>query len=374
VVTIENAGGVSLASNSGYRYIGGVPYVNGGSSSGMTVQGIQVRRLTTQCYTNQTNILEVDFDTNQEGTSGAVVPNTDYTYLNIVSNTEMYNSSPHANIGNSGNYTLNTVTIPSINSNTRAVGNIKIRARNVNGISSYSSHPASIRVYNTSSIVGINETDISVSNSLGNGTYTNNGIRSRAFSADTTDNPSYTSSTNFYGSSVYDNQAAIPGGSSGTQEAGVNIDGEINYDVTDYSTNMVPAGPDRSSDTGTQYFTFAFQRGGVAQFNIDITSSGIAGCWIALPGANTDTSSTLNGWLDTNIVYNGVGLPGAGPGGNGSNGVAKTGSDKLVPSTSLSGSYRMNLGTANMSSSTNNVCLVRIALTSGQSITSLGIS
>ncbi len=374
VVTIENTGGVSEVSTSARRYIGGVPYINGGSSSGMTVQGIQVRRLTTQCYTNQTNILEVDFDTNQEGTSGAVVPNTDYTYLNIVSNTEMYNSSPFANIGNSSNYVLNTVTIPSFNSNTRAVGNIKIRARNVNGISSYSSHPASIRVYNTSSIVGINETDISVSNSLGNGTYTNNGIRSRAFSADTTDNPSYTSSTNFYGSSVYDNLSEIPGGSGGTKEAGVNIDGEINYDVTDYSTNMVPAGPDRSSDTGTQYFTFAFQRAGVAQFNIDITSSGIAGCWIALPGANTDTSSTLNGWLDTNIVYNGVGLPGAGTGGNGSNGVAKTGSDKIATNTSLSGSYRMNLGTANMSSSTNNVCLVRIALTSGQSITSLGIS
>ena len=249
-----------------------------------------------------------------------------------------------------------------------------MRARNVNGISSYSSHPVSIRVYNTSSIVGINETDISVSNSLGNGAYTNNGIRSRAFSADTTDNPSYTGSTDFYSSSVYDNLSEIPGGSGGTKEAGVNIDGEINYDVTNYSTNMLPVGPDRSSDTGTQYFTFAFQRGGVAQFNIDITSSGITGCWIALPGAGTDTSSTLNGWLDTNIVYNGVGQPGAGTGGNGSNGVAKTGSDKIAPSTSLSGSYRMNLGTANMSSSTNNVCLVRIALASGQSITSLGIS
>lgn len=374
VVTIENTGGVNLGSSAGYRYIGGVPYVNAGSSSGMTVQGIQVRRLTTQCYTNQSNILEIDFDTNQEGTSGVIIPNTDYTYLNIVNNTEMFNSSPYANIGNSGNYTLNTVTIPSFNSNRRAVGTFKMRARNVNGISSYSSHPVSIRVYNTSSIVGINETDISVSNSLGNGAYTNNGIRSRAFSADTTNNPSYTSSTNFYGSSVYDNQSAIPGGSGGTQEAGVNIDGEINYDVTDYSTNMLPAGPDRSSDTGTQYFTFAFQRAGVAQFNINITSSGIAGCWIALPGANTDTSSTLNGWLDTNIVYNGVGLPGAGTGGNGSNGVAKTGSDKIATNTSLSGNYRMNLGTANMSSSTNNVCLVRIALTSGQSITSLGIS
>ena len=35
--------------------------------------------------------------------------------------------------------------------------------------------------------------------------------------------------------------------------------------------------------------------------------------------------------------------------------------------------YEMTLGTANLSNATNNVCLVRIALTSGQSISSLSI-
>ena len=69
-------------------------------------------------------------------------------------------------------------------------------------------------------------------------------------------------------------------------------------------------------------------------------------------------------------------MPGAntGSGGNGSNGCASTGSDIIASSTSLSGSYTMTLGTENLSNATNNVALVRIALTSGQSVTSLSIS
>jgi len=49
-------------------------------------------------------------------------------------------------------------------------------------------------------------------------------------------------------------------------------------------------------------------------------------------------------------------------------------SDLILPNTPLSGGYTMTLGQENMSNSTGNVVLVRIALTSGQSISSLSIT
>ena len=148
----------------------------------------------------------------------------------------------------------------------------------------------------------------------------------------------------------------------------------LKHDTTDHS-GVLPAGPDRSSDTGTQYFTFAFRRQVVANFDINITSSsGIEGMWIAAPGTGIDSASGLNGWLETTTQYAGAGVPGSdtGNGGNGSNGCALTGAD-VVGTGSLSGSYTMTLGSENMSNATGNVVLVRIGLASGDSITSLSI-
>ena len=147
--------------------------------------------------------------------------------------------------------------------------------------------------------------------------------------------------------------------------------------TNDYSSGYLPTGgPDRSGDTGTQYFTFAFRRTVVANFNINITSTGIAGCWIAAPGTQIDNTSGLNKWLNTSVTYAGSGIPGSntGAGGNGSDGCAFNNGSRILANTSLSGSYRMNLGEENMTNATGNVVLVRIALNSGQSILSLSIS
>jgi len=197
-------------------------------------------------------------------------------------------------------------------------------------------------------------------------------VRVFDFNADTTDTPSYTGATNFYTNDPY-TEASDPG-VSGTKEATIRL-GVLKYDVTDYSSGYLPVGPDRSGDTGTQYFTFAFRRQVVANFDINITSSGIAGLWIAAPGTAIDSASSLNGWLDASTTYGGSGVPGAntGSGGNGSNGCAFTSGDRIAASTSLSGGYTMTLGSENMTNATGNVVLVRIALTSGQSVTALSI-
>jgi hypothetical protein len=248
---------------------------------------------------------------------------------------------------------------------------MKVRAKNVNGTSSYTSDiPTTIQVHKSSQS-GISEIAIAVSDSLGS-TYDDDGIRIFDFSSDTTDNPSYTSSTNFYTNNVY-TESADPG-VQGTKEATVRL-GVLQHDVSDYSSGYLPVGPNRSGDTGTQYFTFAFRRTGVANFDINITSSGISGLWIAAPGTTIDSSSTINGWLDASTTYNGSGVPGAdvGAGGNGSNGCAFTTGDRISTGTALSGGYTMTLGSENMSNATNNVVLVRIALASGESISSLSV-
>ena len=370
-----NVGSATVTQNVAgtFRYISGIPYYNSGSPS-LTLAGVTIDNLVGQCYTNQSNIVEVDDGTNQESTSSNAIADTDYTYANIDGATTMLSSgTPKANTGTSSAYAIGSLTVPITSSSVRTVSRLKVRARNVNGVSSYSSDIATNIQVHKSAQSGISEIAIAVADALGNGDYTDDGVRVFDLSSATTNTPSYTSSTNFYTNSVY-GESSDPG-VSGTKEATIRL-GVLKYDVTDYSSGYLPAGPDRSGDTGTQYFTFAFRRKAVAGFNINITSSGVAGLWIAAPGTAIDNSSTLNGWLRSDQVYAGSGIPGGDTGnnGNGSDGCAANSGARIVASTALSGNYNMTLGTENMSNATGNVVLIRIALTSGQSVTSLSIN
>jgi hypothetical protein len=366
---IENVAGT-------YRYISGIPYYNTGSPS-LTLSGVTVTNLVSQTYTNQTNIVEVDTGTNQEGTSSAGITDSDYTYTQINGSSSMLTGGiPNANTGTSSPYSIGSLTVPITSSSVRTVDRVRVRARNVNGISGYSSDiPSNIQVH-TAAQSGISEVAISVSGSLGNGVYTDNGKRIYDFGPGiTTNTPSYNSATNFYTNNLY-SESSSPAGISTTREAVVRL-GSITHNQVNYSTGYLPAGPDFSSGrSGTQYFTFAFRRQVVANFDINITSSGISGLWIAAPGTSIDNTSTLNGWLRSDLAYAGSGVPGGntGAGGNGSDGCAATSGDIISSGTSLSGSYTMTLGSENLSNSTGNVVLIRIALTSGQSITSLTIT
>lgn len=356
-----------------YRYISGVPYYNSGSPS-LTISGVAISNLVGQTYTNQSNIVEVDDGTNSENTTSNTINNTDYSYVDInnTGNPMLTGAHPNANTGTVSPYQIADLTVPINTSNVIAVGRIKLRAKNVNGTSSYTSDLSPlIQVYKQSQ-TGISEIAIDVSSSLGS-TYTDDGVRIFNFSTETTDNPLYNNLTNFYTSSPY-TEVSDPG-VSGTKEATVRI-GRIQHDVTNYSVGHLPAGPNRSGDGGTQYFTFAFRREAVSGFNINIQTSGIAGLWIAAPGTQIDNTSTINGWLRADQVYNGSGIPGANvpAGGNGSNGCAANSGAVMAPNTTLNGNYAMTLGTESMSNATGNVVIVRIALTSNQTVHSLSIN
>jgi hypothetical protein len=368
-----NVGSATLTENNAgtYRYISGVPYYNSGSPT-LTLAGVTIDDLTGQAYRDTSNVFEIASGSNYESTSGAVIGTQYKSYADIDGAVTMLSGSyPIANTGVTSAYAISNQTINITSSSVRALEDIKVRAYNLNGTSSYATVSTPQVAVHTATPNGVTEEDIDVSNSLGDGTYTDNGKRIFDFSGATTNTPSFTSSTNFYTNNLFTGNKTV----AGTKEATVRW-GTLKYDVTDYSSGFLPVGPDRSGDTGTQYFTFAFRRNIVANFDIQITSSsGIAGCWIALPGTGIDSSSGLNGWLECTTQYNGVGLPGSntGNGGNGSDGCAYTGGDVIPTGSSLSGGYTMTLGTENMANATGNVALVRIALTSGQSITSLGI-
>ena len=372
----SNVGSATLTENTAgtKRFISGIPYYNSGSPD-LTLSGVTIDDLTGQTYSDVSNVVEVDDGTNQESTTSNAIANTDYTYANIDGSTTMLDSGiPKKNIGVSAAYAIGDLTVPITSSSVRTVSRVKVRARNVNGVGSYSSDLSTNVQVHTAAQSGISEIAIAVADSLGS-TYDDDGVRIFDFAHLTADNPAIPGSTNFYTNNVY-TESADPGIST-TREAVLRL-GNITHDQNDYSSGYLPAGPDLSSSrSGTQYFTFAFCRATVANFNISITSTtGIAGLWIAAPGTDIDDTSGLNGWLAADTAYAGSGIPGSdtGNGGNGSDGCAQTTGDRIVASTALSGSYTMTLGSENLSNATNNVALIRIGLADGDSITALSIS
>ena len=347
-----------------YRYISGIPYYNTGSPQ-LTLSGVSVSNWIGQAYKDTNNVFEISNGTNSESTYGATISTQYKNYSDLEDIVYLTNNIPAANTLNY-QYADQTVNITS--SNIAAVESLKVRTYNVNGTGNYAHLVEKIQVH-TSSPTGILEYSIPTASALGNGFITDNALRVANFISDSTDTPTINSATD-YAATPFTGAIAV----SGTQEATVRW-GKITHNTVDYSTGYLPVGPDRSADTGTQYFTFAFRRRVVANFDVIIAATGISGMWIASPGTLVDNSSGAGGWLDCTIQYAGVGLPGSNTaaGGNGSDGCAFTGSDVIQTGISINSSNTMTLGSENMSNATNNVVLVRVALTSGQEITNIAI-
>lgn len=371
----SNVGGATLAENTGgtKRFISGIPYYNSGSPD-LTLSGVTISNLTGQTYSDVSNPVEVDDGTNQESTTDGAITDSDYTYANIDGSSTMLSGGiPTKNVGVSSPYAIGSLTVPVTSDSVRTVSRARVRSRNSNGVGSYSELSTNIQVH-TAAQSNISEIAIAVADALGSG-FDDDGVRIFDFATETTDNPAIPGSVNFYTNNIY-TESADPGIST-TREAVLRL-GNIQHNQVDYSSGYLPVGPDLSSGrSGTQYFTFAFRRETVANFNISITSAtGIAGLWIAAPGTDIDNTSGLNGWLAADTAYAGSGIPGSdtGNGGNGSDGCALTTGDRIIASTALSGSYTLTLGSENLSNATNNVALIRIGLADGDSITALSIS
>ena len=376
VPTISGPGTLTQGTAGTFQYISGVPYYSdSGSAPSLNLAGVTATILTGQCYSDVSNPVEVEADTRLEGSSGNAIANLDFTYANIDGSTTMLASGiPKVNIGVGGAYTLGTLTVPVTTSGSaKCVNEIKIRARNCNGIGNYNtSSTTKIQVYNATTS-GLDKEDggIAVSDSLGDGsTHTDDAKRISGFGA-SSDTPAFNSATNYYTSNAWTGAVTV----AGTAEAICRF-GTIGHNVINYSSGYLPAGPDcNSGRSGAQYYTFAFRRTPALQFSVTMSGK-VSGMWLALPGSAIDSASGLSGWLNCSVQYGGSGVPGSdtGNGGNGSDGCAKTGGDRVIDNTTYSSEqFTFNLGTVSTSSATGNVVLIRIKLESGDSITALSV-
>jgi hypothetical protein len=354
------------------RYISGIPYYNTGSPT-VTVTSSTIANFTGQAYQDTSAPVEIDPGTNQESTSGHIIANLDFTYANVDGSTTMLNSGiPKVDTGVSSAYTLGALTVPLLSTQRRSIQQIKMKAKNCNGDSSYSESSTKIQLYTDSLLTLDNEAGgITVSDSLGNGsTHTDDALRISGLGS-SSDTPSFNSSTNYYTGNAWSGAVTV----AGTTEA-ISRFGTIKHFTTNLSSGYLPAGPNLTTgrDGGeAQYYTFAFRRTPVSQFSLTMTGT-VSGMWIAMPGTGIDSSSGLAGWLNCSVQYNGSGQPGSGGGGNGSDGCAKTGGDRVIDNTAYSNqSFDFTLGTESLANSVGNTCLVRIKLNSGDSVTALSI-
>jgi len=376
--TLSNASVTMTETTAGtYRYISGVPYYNTGSPA-ISINALAVSNLTGQTYRNTSTPLTISSGTNYESTSGAVMSTQTKTYAQINGSPSMLTSGiPNANVGISSSYTMGNLAV-NIDGSAQAVATVQTSMVNVNGTSATIQLPTRIQIYSTA-LSGFNEGNIPVSASLGS-IFTDNGLRVTGFGA-AANTPAFSGSTNYYTGNVWSGAVTM----TGTAESVVRWGTLQHYDDADFSTGYLPVGPDLvTGRSGPQYFTFAFRRATMANFDIRLTApAGVAGMWLAAPGTTIDSNvggvgptSSLNGWITCFQQYNGSGVPGAntGSGGNGSNGCALTGADVVPLNTAIANvGYTMTLGSQNSSNSTGNNILVRVALSSGQTITAISV-
>lgn len=344
------------------RYVSGVPYYNTGGI--INVAGITFSNWIGQTYETG-NPVTFSTGTILEGSGSLFSSNPSRSYSNLNGAVNYLNSGiPIAGTGQASPYAIGTQTLNINNTNTTIAARVQLSLTNVNGTTNSSSISDKI-IQLHSATPTFNEEAIACS------VAGNNTAAKRINTGWTGANPVFNSSINYFVNNAWSGAVTV----AGTDEAIVRFN-VLSHFITDLSTGYLPIGPNLNTGrSGNQFFRFAFTRSAAQNFTFAITApGGIAGLWIAAPGTAIDTSSTLNKWIDGSINYAGTGVPGAGTGGNGSNGCASGTPVPLNTALTAGTPYTLTLGTENLSNATNNQLLVTIALATGDTITSLAIS
>lgn len=354
--TVDLSGASLVEATANYNYISGVPYYDSGDS--LTLSGVVVTDLTGQTYENTTTPFTVS-STNVEGTTGTAFGQT-YTYATALASGDLTAGIPNADISSAS---LNDMTV-NIGTGDRAA-RLTLTASNVNGDGNATLTSPIVQCFTGNP--SINELGIPVSDSLGAG-FDTDGLRITGFTGAT---PTFNSATDYYSSNYWSGAVTV----AGTDEAIVRYNQLEHFD-TDLSTGYLPAGPDLATGrSGTQYFRFAFKRTTVSQMRFRLSGK-VSGFFIAAPGTDIDSASGSNGWLDCGVQYAGSGVPGSDTanGGNGSDGCAITGNDRIIDGTVYNNqAFDITLGTESLSNATNNLCLVSIALNSDDYLTAISV-
>lgn len=170
-------------------------------------------------------------------------------------------------------------------------------------------------------------------------------------------------------SSNWDSQQLL--NATGYEHEAVTVAGIAKQDQTNYTTGYIPvtSGADYSTKDSDQYVTYVFNQSTLSGISIDINGS-YSGLWIALPSISDDGSISPNAlggnWWNTFELYNGSGAPGR-------NGDTNAGCAVGSAASGSSGTVNVTFGTQSSTNSTNNAVIIRIKLSSGDSISSISI-
>ena len=351
-VTISNVTATTI------RTISGIPYYQAGGN--VVIQNLQAYNWIGQTYNNTTTPMTISANaTLAEGTSGTIHTSQTKTYDLLNRGTNYLTSGiPQADTGATigTSYTFGNIYL-NLDGTAAAVGNTSAKLTNVNGDSSVFSLPTYLNVY-SSTYTGFNETSIACSAGAAAGNTT---IAKRiVLSSANITTPIYANTvTNYYSDAAWSSTSTV----TDTSEAVIRW-GNLKVNTTNYSVGYLPVGPNLAvspTRTTTQNFKFAFQRPIMQNMKVIFTGR-VAGMFIAAPGTKlTDTSSTLNGWLDANVAYAGSGFPGQGAGGNGSTGCAV---GTTVPTSTFVSNvaYTLTLGSGDLSSSAIHQLLINLVL------------
>ena len=317
-----------------------------------------------------TNVNQFAIGTTVANVSGNMYPTSNVLASGTAGGSFAAPASVNYNASNVGSNTLNafqsasfttTATVTTGFGSSSTGPQISVNNSYATGTLTLTTALANIVLYKSGNATAIDEGNIVVT-SVGTGS----GNAYRIINPGTGNTPTYTGSEaafNSQSSTLQTYDATVVG--SGAQ-------GVLKHDQTNYSSGYLPVGPDLSAGrSGTQYFTFKFVRTTVSKF--DITYAGnVAGMWVALPGSVIDSSSSANGWINMAQAYAGSGYPGVNSPGNGSDGCSLGGVVQLN-TTVASTSKTCTFGTVSSSSTATNEIYIRVALTSGQTVTGLSL-
>jgi len=360
-----------------YRYVSGIPYYNTGGI--VRVSGVKMYNWLGQVYSTATGApVNIAAETALEG-SGSVITSSNLSYVQVNNIASSYlgpGNVPNANTGKTiaTPYTFGDLLISLPSSNVNAAGRIRYRGTNMNGIGAFSTINDKIIQVLNGTLGGFVEDNIT---SIPGGTFgAAKRIRITGASGGT---PAYVSATDYYANTPFTGTAAV--NIAGTDEAVVRYNTsattqQLRHFAVNLATGYLPVGYDLATGrSGTQYFRAAFKRSTGQNFTFAIAGK-ISGFWIAAPGTAIDTTSTLNGWLDGNLNYQGSGTPGVNSGPGGTNGCA-TGTNGVIPLGSVLVAnipYTLTLGNINLSFSTTKQLLISIALAPTDYVNSLTIT
>lgn len=334
---------VTLPGSPSYTYSSTVPHYN---NTNQFTLNFDVNRLSGDMYPTSDNFIT--------GTAGGAfqAPAT-LTYTSASVSTPL---ARNLYVSSGALTTATTSNIVSGFGSSSGSPSISVTNSYATGTGSFS--PGNVVLYKTGTASTMEEANVVIGGTIGSGS----GAAFRIINPGSTDTPAFSASA-----TAFNSQSSTLETYDATIVAAI-----LKHDQTNYSTGYLPVGPDLSAGrSGSQYFTFKFVRTSVSKFDVRWTGT-LAGLWVALPGSLIDTSSTLNGWIDMSIAYAGAGVPGAGTGGNGSNGCA-LGTVAPLNSAQTNRSITATFGTVSSSSTATNEIYVRIKLTSGQSITALSL-